>query len=91
MVSKILAHLYQIKNPSYPPAEGIIRLEKYEVIGQGILNIQKALQGLAHLDANRLNLKDILEFEGEKQAFYSLDTQGFSAEFSNDIDQRTWR
>lgn len=88
--SKILAHLYQIKNPSYPPAEGIIRLEKHEVIGQGILNIQKALQGLARLDANRLNLKDILEFEGEKQAFYSLDTQGFSAEFSNDIDQRTW-
>ena len=87
-INEIFANLYKPNNR--PNSDAILRLEKYEVIGQGILNIQKALKGLARLDANRLNLKDILSFEGQKQAFYTIDTQGMNAEFGNSIAQRDW-
>ncbi|RAX54139.1 S8 family serine peptidase, partial [Helicobacter sp. 10-6591] len=41
----------------------IITLTKEEVFGQGILDANKALGGLAGLDANRLNLGDIQDFQ----------------------------
>ena len=41
----------------------IITLTKEEVFGQGILDANKALGGLAGLDANRLNLEDIQDFQ----------------------------
>ncbi|MCI6217822.1 MAG: S8 family serine peptidase, partial [Helicobacter sp.] len=40
----------------------ILTLTKEEVFGQGILDANKALGGLAGLDANRLNLEDIQDF-----------------------------
>ena len=71
-------------------SEGIVRLSKEEVFGQGILDANKALGGLARLDINRLNAKDVQYFAGENQAFYTLDTQGIDGEFSNNIEQRLW-
>lgn len=41
----------------------ILTLTKEEVFGQGILDANKALGGLAGLDANRLNLEDIQDFQ----------------------------
>lgn len=41
----------------------ILTLTKEEVFGQGILDADKALGGLAGLDANRLNLEDIQDFQ----------------------------
>lgn len=70
--------------------EGIIKLSKEEVFGQGILDVQKALKGLARLDVNRMNKNSVEYFEGENQAFYTIDTKGLSGEFSNNIDQRLW-
>ena len=70
--------------------EGIIKLSKEEVFGQGILDVQKALKGLARLDVNRMNKNSVENFEGENQAFYTIDTKGLSGEFSNNIDQRLW-
>lgn len=70
--------------------EGIIKLSKEEVFGQGILDVQKALKGLARLDVNRMGKNSVEYFEGENQAFYTIDTKGLSGEFSNDIDQRLW-
>lgn len=70
--------------------EGIIKLSKEEVFGQGILDVQKALKGLARLDVNRMGKNSVENFEGENQAFYTIDTKGLSGEFSNDIDQRLW-
>ncbi|NDJ26701.1 hypothetical protein DMB95_02330 [Campylobacter sp. MIT 12-8780] len=66
------------------------QVSKEEIFGQGILDAQKALQGLSILDTNRLNLKDIQTHDNKQQAFYTLDTQGHTAEFSNDISQKTW-
>lgn len=70
--------------------EGIIKLSKEEVFGQGILDVQKALKGLARLDVNRMNKNSVEHFDGENQAFYTIDTKGLSGEFSNNIDQRLW-
>lgn len=71
-------------------SEGIVRLSKEEVFGQGILDVNKALSGLARLDINRLNAKDVQYFAGESQAFYTLNTRGMDGEFGNNIEQRLW-
>lgn len=66
-------------------------IKKEDLFGQGILDIDKALKGLGILDANRLSDNDVKNIEGEQTAvYYSLDTQGNDAEFSNDISQRKW-
>lgn len=75
---------------AHDDAEAIIKLSKEEVFGQGILDVQKALKGLARLDVNRMNKNSVENFQGENQAFYTIDTKGLSGEFSNDIDQRLW-
>ncbi len=94
MADKILSNLFKtqvaVNNNSVDDAEAVVRMESYEVIGQGILDVSKALKGLGRLDANRLNLGDSVNLNGEIQAFYTLDTKGHSAEFSNDISQRLW-
>ena len=67
-------------------------LTKEEVFGQGILDVGKAVRGPALLDANRMtveNVEDVKEL-GETHAIETFDTQGYVAEFSNDIDQRPW-
>lgn len=77
-------------NQAHDDAEAIIKLSKEEVFGQGILDVQKALKGLARLDVNRMGKNSVENFQGENQAFYTIDTKGLSGEFSNDIDQRLW-
>ncbi len=94
MADKIVKALFKtqaaVDSGTADDAEAVVRMESYEVIGQGILDVSKALKGLGRLDANRLNLGDSAEIDGEKQAFYTLDTKGQSADFSNDIGQRLW-
>lgn len=52
----------QTLDPKYNH-NAILTLTKEEVFGQGILDANKALGGLAGLDANRLNLEDIQDFQ----------------------------
>ncbi|AUI65134.1 MULTISPECIES: S8 family serine peptidase [Glaesserella] len=66
------------------------RLNREDLMGQGILDIQKALKGIAILDANRLNLSDIQNLTGKEEAYYLIDTQGKNGEFSNNISQKQW-
>lgn len=73
--------------------EGIQSLSKEALFGQGILDVTKALGGIAILDANRLEAKDVsskYSEKNEKEAYYSLDTQGYNTTFSNDISQKLW-
>lgn len=69
---------------------GVQKITKEELFGQGILDIDKALNGIGILDANRLSDSDVKSEYGETAVYYSLDTQGNNAEFSNDIGQRKW-
>ncbi|MDK8323724.1 MAG: S8 family serine peptidase, partial [Campylobacter ureolyticus] len=68
----------------------VVKLTQEEYAGQGVLDVEKALKGLAILDLNRLNDKDIENFKGKNTAFYTIDTKGLSGKFSNDISQQTW-
>lgn len=69
----------------------IIKHTKEEVFGQGIVDAKKALGGLALIDINRLSDSDAQQYKSEtKQAFYTIDTKGFSGVFSNDINERQW-
>ncbi|AWI33939.1 S8 family serine peptidase [Helicobacter apodemus] len=71
--------------------DAVIRLSRESIFGQGILDIKKALGGVATLDANRLNDKDKQTLKNNTQElYYTVDTQGNNAEFSNDITQKQW-
>ncbi|MDG6281958.1 S8 family serine peptidase [Glaesserella parasuis] len=65
-------------------------LKREDLMGQGILDVQKALNGVATLDANRLNLGDIQSPTGKTEAYYVIDTQGQNGEFANNIEQKMW-
>lgn len=69
-------------------------VSREEVFGQGILDVDKAVKGIARLDANRLTARNIEALDelrtGRKDALEVFDTQGYLAEFSNDISQRQW-
>lgn len=67
-------------------------LTKEEVFGQGILDVGKAVRGPALLDANRMTAENVERVEelNEEFAIETFDTQGYVAEFSNDISQRPW-
>lgn len=75
-------------NPGDYP--GVQKITKGDLFGQGILDIDKALKGIGILDANRLSDSDVKNTYGETAVYYSLNTQGNDAEFSNDISQRKW-
>ncbi|MDO2408915.1 S8 family serine peptidase [Campylobacter magnus] len=62
-----------------------------EVFGQGILDIEKALNGIGKLDANRMD-DDYIDPNNEKQALYPLEIDKSHNEvvFSNDISERLW-
>lgn len=73
--------------------DAIQEVSKETIFGQGIIDAKKALGGLSLLDANRLNDSDIKESKSQpntKEAYYTIDTQGYSATFSNDINQKQW-
>ncbi|EJP2902934.1 S8 family serine peptidase [Campylobacter jejuni] len=69
----------------------IQKVSKESLFGQGILDVAKAMKGLATLDANRLNNSDVSNtYAGQNEAYYTIDTQGYEAIFSNDISQKKW-
>ncbi|QOQ87616.1 S8 family serine peptidase [Campylobacter corcagiensis] len=71
-----------LRNPYTDNLEtSILALSKEEIIGQGILDVEKALKGLARLDANRLNNKDIYVYDSTKKEFKNL--------FNNNIKNNT--
>ena len=55
------------------------------LIGQGILDAGKAVDGLAALNARRLTSKDATKAFGKKIALYTIDTKGFNSTWRNDI------
>ncbi|MFT4301095.1 MAG: S8 family serine peptidase [Desulfovibrio sp.] len=68
-------------------------LTREEAFGQGLLDVGKAVRGIARLDANRMTAADVVtlpELGSNTYALETFDTQGYSAEFSNDITQRQW-
>ena len=83
------SNINQFKDP-----EGYNWIQKVswqEVFGQGILDIEKALNGLGRLDANRMG-DDYIDPNNEKQALYPLEIDKSHDEvvFSNDISERLW-
>ncbi len=82
-----MSNMKGIDDDEYPWVQEIT---KEDLFGQGILDIDKALNGIGILDANRLSDSDVKSEYGETAVYYSLDTQGNNAEFSNDISQRKW-
>lgn len=69
----------------------IQKVSKESLFGQGILDVAKAMGGLASLDANRLNSSDVSNaYANHNEAYYTIDTQGYEAVFSNDISQKKW-
>lgn len=91
---KILSNLissYDLMKDAGENYKGIQSLSKEALFGQGILDVTKALGGIAILDANRLEAKDVnSKYNNEKEAYYNLDTKGYNATFSNDISQKLW-
>ena len=57
------------------------------LIGQGVVDAGKAVNGLAALNARRLNANDVSTDFGEKIALYTVDTKGFDSTWSNDITE----
>ena len=82
-----LSNIKAIDDKDYPWVQEVT---KEDLFGQGILDIDKALKGIGILDANRLSDADVRSEFGEKAAYYTIDTKGVNAEFSNDISQRKW-
>lgn len=89
MANTIVNHLMNSNTDGTGGSASI--MTKEELIGQGVLDIEKALKGLGKLDANRLNDKNIQTRGNEQQAIYVLDTGNSNAEFSNNISQQTWK
>lgn len=60
------------------------------IFGQGIVDAGKAVNGLGAINVRRLDKSDISENytvqgRSEKQALYTVDTQGYNSVWSNDI------
>lgn len=89
-IKQDISNAYGAINANFPYIN-IIKHTKEEVFGQGIVDAKKALGGLALIDINRLGDSDVQTYQSEaKQAFYTINTKGFSGVFSNDIEQRKW-
>ena len=61
------------------------------VFGQGLINADKATNGLGSLNAKRLSASDLdrtyAAGTGGQQALYKVDTQGYNSQWSNDITE----
>ncbi|MBQ7453613.1 MAG: S8 family serine peptidase [Selenomonadaceae bacterium] len=57
------------------------------LIGQGIVDAGKAVNGPGALNARRLTSSDITTQFGDKVALYTIDTKGFDSTWSNDINE----
>ena len=63
-----------------------------ELIGQGVLDVGKAVDGPGALNARRLGKSDIsgaytVKGKAAKQALYKVDTQGYDSTWHNDIKE----
>ena len=68
------------------------RVSFEEVFGQGLLDAGKAINGVARLDANRLDVSDVtvVPYLGYEAILDTFDTKGHTAYFDNDITERRW-
>ncbi|MDR1856515.1 MAG: autotransporter domain-containing protein [Desulfovibrio sp.] len=57
------------------------------LFGMGIVNAGRAVQGPGWLDAHRLGKGDRKSYDGEDFAMYPVDTKGYDAVWSNDIQE----
>lgn len=62
------------------------------IFGQGIVDAGKAVNGLGAINVRRLDKSDISEIytvqgRSEKQALYTVDTQGYNSTWSNSISE----
>lgn len=62
------------------------------LFGQGVVDAGKAVRGLGAINVRRLSAGDIsnsytVQGKTEKQALYSVDTQGYDSVWSNDIKE----
>ncbi len=87
-MNNLITNYHLLKESEYA---SIQKVSKESLFGQGILDVAKAMKGLATLDANRLNDSDVSSaYAGQNEAYYTLDTQNHNATFSNDINQKKW-
>lgn len=88
IMNNLITNYHLLKESEYA---SIQKVSKESLFGQGILDVAKAMKGLATLDANRLNNSDVSNtYAGQNEAYYTIDTQGYEAIFSNDISQKKW-
>lgn len=88
IMNNLITNYHLLKESEYA---SIQKVSKESLFGQGILDVAKAMKGLATLDANRLNDSDVSSaYAGQNEAYYTLDTQNHNATFSNDINQKKW-
>lgn len=88
IMNNLITNYHLLEESEYA---SIQKVSKESLFGQGILDVAKAMKGLATLDANRLNDSDVSSaYAGQNEAYYTLDTQNHNATFSNDINQKKW-
>ncbi|EOB1664138.1 S8 family serine peptidase [Campylobacter upsaliensis] len=88
IMNNLITNYHLLEESEYA---SIQKVSKESLFGQGILDVAKAMGGLATLDANRLNSSDVSNtYAGQNEAYYTLDTQNYEATFSNDISQKKW-
>ena len=88
IMNNLITNYHLLEESEYA---SIQKVSKESLFGQGILDVAKAMKGLATLDANRLNDSDVSNtYAGQNEAYYTLDTQNHNATFSNDINQKKW-
>ncbi|EAL3989690.1 autotransporter domain-containing protein [Campylobacter upsaliensis] len=88
IMNNLITNYHLLEESEYAPIQ---KVSKESLFGQGILDVAKAMGGLASLDANRLNSSDVSNaYANHNEAYYTIDTQGYEAVFSNDISQKKW-
>ncbi|EKK0585301.1 S8 family serine peptidase [Campylobacter upsaliensis] len=88
IMNNLITNYHLLEESEYA---SIQKVSKESLFGQGILDVAKAMGGLASLDANRLNSSDVSNaYANHNEAYYTIDTQGYEAAFSNDISQKKW-
>ncbi|WP_270989075.1 S8 family serine peptidase [Campylobacter upsaliensis] len=88
IMNNLITNYHLLEESEYA---SIQKVSKESLFGQGILDVAKAMGGLATLDANRLNSSDVSNaYANHNEAYYTIDTQGYEAVFSNDISQKKW-
>ncbi|MBS4240403.1 S8 family serine peptidase [Campylobacter vulpis] len=88
IMNNLITNYHLLEESEYA---SIQKVSKESLFGQGILDVAKAMGGLATLDANRLNSSDVSNtYSGQNEAYYTINTQGYEAVFSNDISQKKW-